>query len=62
MFIRKKLNKSGVIGIQIIDKSTGRYRAWKTVGSSGDPSEINILMVKVRHQLSDILGADELKL
>jgi len=32
MFVRKKRNKSGVISIQIIDKSTGKYKLLKTIG------------------------------
>jgi transposase len=36
MFVRKKKNPSGVISIQIIDKSRGKYKIVKTVGSSSD--------------------------
>jgi len=43
MFVRKKKNKSGVISIQVIDKSTGSYRVLKTIGSSKDPNEIEKL-------------------
>ena len=34
MFFRKKKNKSGIISIQIIDKSAGKYKVIKTIGSS----------------------------
>lgn len=44
MFLRKKKNKSGVISIQVIDKSSGKYRLAKTVGSSADPNEVEGLM------------------
>lgn len=44
MFIRRKTNKSGVISVQIIDKSSGKYRVVKTVGSSNDPAEVNKLV------------------
>ena len=40
MFVRKKLNMSGVISVQIIDKSSGRYVVYKTIGSSSDDNEI----------------------
>lgn len=40
MYVRKKPNKSGVISIQIIDKSLGKSRLVKTIGSSKDPKEI----------------------
>ena len=43
MFVRKKRNKTGVISIQVIDKSTGSYVLLKTIGSSKDPDEINRL-------------------
>jgi transposase len=43
MFVRKKKNKSGVVSIQIIDKSSGKYRMVKTIGSSSNPTEIDML-------------------
>ena len=41
MFIRKKLNKSGVISVQVIDKSSGAYKVIKTIGSSKNNSDID---------------------
>lgn len=43
MFVRKKKNKSGVISIQVIDKSSGKYKVIKTIGSSADAAEIEQL-------------------
>lgn len=43
MFVRKKKNKSGVISVQVVDKSTGKYRLVKTIGSSKDLIEIERL-------------------
>ena len=43
MFVRKKKNKSGVISVQVVDKSTGKYRLVKTIGSSNDSTEIERL-------------------
>lgn len=43
MFVRKKKNRSGIISIQIIDKSTGRYKVIKTMGSSANEQEIQRL-------------------
>jgi len=40
MYVRKKKNKSGKISIQIIDKSSGKYKVIKTVGSSSDTKEV----------------------
>lgn len=46
MFVRKKKNKSGVISVQVIDKSPGTYKVSHTVGSSNDNSEIKRLVVE----------------
>jgi len=43
MFVRKKLNKSGIVSVQVIDKHGG-YRVVKTVGSSRDQKEIEQLV------------------
>lgn len=43
MFVRRKKNKSGVISIQVIDKSCGKYKLIKTIGSSADASVIKNL-------------------
>jgi len=40
MFIRKKQNKSGSQSVQIISKSTGKYKVFKTIGSSNDELEL----------------------
>jgi len=56
MFVRKKKNKSGVISIQIIDKSTGKYKLIKTIGSSSDPDEIENLFEEGKIYVQDYLG------
>jgi transposase len=43
MFVRKKKNPSGIVSIQIIDKSWGKYKVLRTVGSSSDTIEIEKL-------------------
>lgn len=43
MFVRKKSNPSGVISVQVIDKSRGKYCVVKTIGSSSDALEIESL-------------------
>jgi len=40
MFWRKKKNKSGIINIQVIEKSSGKYKLVKTIGSSEDEREL----------------------
>lgn len=44
MFVRKKQNKSGSTSVQIIDKSEGRYRVVRTIGSSCDSKEVTNLV------------------
>ena len=56
MFVRKKPNKSGVVSIQIIDKSSGRYRLIKTVGSSADPVTIDSLFIQARQMIPGLKG------
>jgi len=43
MFVRKKKNRSGLVSIQVIDKSSGKYKMVKTIGSSNEPTEIEKL-------------------
>ncbi len=51
MFIRQKNNKSGTVSIQIIDKSRGRYKTVKTIGTSMDPLELDRLNVQAKSEL-----------
>ena len=46
MFVRKKKNNSGVISIQVIDKSSGTYKVAHTVGSSADKNEIERMVTE----------------
>ena len=56
MFIRQKPNTSGVISIQIIDKSSGKYKVLKTIGSSGDPDRINSLLEEAEVYIAKLTG------
>lgn len=51
MFIRQKNNKSGTVSIQIIDKSKGRYKVLKTIGSSSHPLELDRLNSQAKFEL-----------
>src|SRR5665647_2019672 len=51
MFIRQKNNKSGTVSIQIIDKSRGRYKTVKTIGTSMDPLELDRLNALAKSEL-----------
>ena len=51
MFVRKKKNPSGIVSIQIIDKSQGKYKVIKTIGSSSDTSEVESYYHKLNESL-----------
>jgi transposase len=54
MFVRKKRNKSGIISIQIIDKSSGKYKVFKTTGSSADNKIVEDLFVKATEEIKKL--------
>lgn len=56
MFVRKKINKSGTISIQVIDKSSGKYKVVKTIGSSSDAHTINNLYLQGKKWIANYLG------
>jgi hypothetical protein len=56
VFVRKKKNKSGVVSVQIIDKSSGTYELYRTVGSSGDAKEIERLYKEGKKEVEQITG------
>lgn len=51
MFFRKKKNKSGVISVQVIDKSSGKYKLLKTIGSSADLIIVDKLIEQARNYI-----------
>jgi len=54
MFIRKKHNKSGSISVQLISKSSGKYKVVKTIGSSKSEQEIEKLYFLGKQELERI--------
>jgi transposase len=56
MFVRKKKNPSGIVSIQVIDKSNGKYRVLKTIGSSSDAVEVENLYRQGKKWLAAICG------
>jgi transposase len=68
MYVRKKKNPSGVVSVQVIDKSSGRYKLIKTIGSSSNSEDIERLynegIVFIEHyggqtSLQDIFDEDK---
>ena len=60
MFIRKKNNPSGIISVQIIDKSKGRYEVLKTIGSSADVTKIKDLIQQAKSWISAHKGEQDI--
>lgn len=56
MFVRKKSNPSGVVSVQVIDKSRGKYRVVKTLGSSSDPAVIERLVHQGEEMIRKAIG------
>ena len=60
MFVRRKKNKSGVISVLIIDKSSGEYQLYRTVGSSADLSEVENLYKAAKQEIEELTGQQKL--
>ena len=56
MFIRKKQNKSGTLSIQIISKSSGKYRVVKTIGCAKTTREEELMILLAKTELERIQG------
>lgn len=59
MFVRKKKNKSEILSVQIIDKSSGKYKVFKAIGSSSDKRIIEELFIKANQEIKKLNGQDE---
>jgi len=60
MFVRKKKNPSGIVSIQIIDKSKSRYDVVKTIGSRADAPTIEALYLQGKRWVSSHLGEQDI--
>lgn len=59
MFVRKKKNPSGIISVQVIDKTYGKYKLLKTIGSSSDADTIESLYKQGKQWISsNYVGLD----
>ena len=54
MFVRKKQNKSGSVSIQIISKTSGKYKVFKTIGSSIYPEQIEKYYVQAKNEINKL--------
>ena len=60
MFVRKKKNPSGIISVQVINKSHGQYRVLKTIGSSSDSKTLEMLYSEGKRWISNYLGEQDI--
>jgi transposase len=59
MFVRKKPNKSGLVSVQVIDKSRGKYKIVKTIGSSSEPDEVERFVAEGKRFIQSHMGLQE---
>lgn len=62
MFVRKKKNKSGLISVQVVDKSTSKYRVVKTIGSSVNALEVENYFREGQNWIKKKMGQESLDL
>jgi len=60
MFVRKKKNRSGTTSIVVVEKRNGIYREIKTIGTSIDTSEIELLYRQGNKWISSYLGEQDM--
>ena len=60
VYVRKKKNKSGVISVQVIDKSSGKYKLLKTIGSSSSMSVVEQLFTEGKEWIKKRKGQIEI--
>ncbi len=60
MFVRKLQNRSGSYSVQIISKSTGKYRVVKTIGSSRNEQELQRLEHLAKQEIGKLASQGEL--
>jgi len=60
MYVRRKKNRSGSISVQVIDKSSGKYKVVHSVGSSGDMLVVSAMEQKANSWIKKSSGQLEL--
>ena len=60
MYVRKKKNPSGLVSVQIIDKSRGKYKVLRTVGSSSVLLEIENLYRQGKKWIASQTGVQDM--
>ena len=60
MFIRKLKNRSGSISVQIISKTTGKYKVIKTIGCCHNKQEIEKLTYLAKQEIERLSNQPKL--
>ena len=60
MYVRKKINASGKVSVQVIDKVRGKSKLIKTIGSSLDSNEVDILYEEGKRYIKQHQGLVEI--
>jgi transposase len=58
MFVRRKANKAGSVSVQVVDKSNGRYRVIKSLGTGITEAEVVRLEEKARQHVRELTGTN----
>jgi len=58
MFVRRKANKTGSVSVQVVDKSKGRYRVIKSLGTGSTEAEVIRLEEKARQHVRELTGTN----
>lgn len=59
VFIRQKKNSSGKVSVQVIDKTSGKYRVIHTVGCSADSNELSKMITAGKQWIKKKTGTVE---
>jgi len=60
MFVRQKKNKTGTVSVQVIDKSSGKYKVAQTIGSSREQNEIILFIEQAKSYIKKIRRQGEI--
>lgn len=59
MFVRRIKNKNGKTYVQVVDKSSGKYKVLTSVGSSSDVEQIKKLELKGKQFIEQQTGVQQ---
>lgn len=62
MFIRRKVNRSGSVSIQIISKERGRYKVVKTIGCATIQRNIEKLVQEAKQEIKYLTSEEQIEL